>query len=229
VPFYLRPSAPTAPDALICGDPARALAIAQHVLAKPRMSNHNRGLWGYHGETAAGRPLTVQATGIGAPSAVAVLAEAIGLGVERVIRIGTCAALGGSAALGSATVVTAARAGDGTSRALGAAGDVLPDEELTARLAAAAGVGESTVRSADLIPARDGLGPAGEDQVRLHDLQTAAVLGLGRRLGVPAAAALVVRSLDGSPLEDEPLDAALLRLAGAATAALDQAQPAVEG
>jgi hypothetical protein len=227
VPFYLRPSAPTAPDALICGDPARALAIAQHVLARPRMSNHNRGLWGYYGETASGRPLTVQATGIGAPSAVAVLAESIHLGVERVIRIGTCAALGGSAALGSATVVTVAAAGDGASEALGAAGDVLPDETLTARLAAAAGAPGSTVRSADLIPAGDGLGPS--PAPGLHDLQTAAVLALGRRLGVASAAALVVRSLDGRPLEDEPLDAALLRLGDAAATALAQAEPAVEG
>ena len=43
VPFYLRPSAPTAADALICGDPARALTIAQHVMVQPRMSNHHRG------------------------------------------------------------------------------------------------------------------------------------------------------------------------------------------
>lgn len=218
MPFYLRPSAPTAPDALVCGDPARALAIAQHVLAKPRMSNHNRGLWGYYGETASGRPLTVQATGIGAPSAVAVLAELVHLGVERVIRIGTCAALGGSPALGSAAVVTAARAGDGVSTALGAAVDVLPDAELTARLAASTDAPASTVRSADLIPARDGLGP--DRAAGLHDLQTAALFGLGRRLGVPAAAVLVVRSLDGRPLEDEPLDAAVLRLADAAVAAL---------
>lgn len=220
VPFYLRPSAPTAPDALICGDPARALAIAQRVLVKPRMSNHNRGLWGYHGETASGRPLTVQATGIGAPSAVAVLAESVQLGVRRLIRIGTCTALGGSPALGSAAVVTAAAAGDGASRALGTAGDVLPDEELTARLAAAAGAAGSTVHSADLVAVDGGPGPPGAPG--LHDLQTAAVLGLGRRLGVPTAAAVVVRSLDGRPLEDDPLEAALLRLGDAAVTALGQ-------
>jgi hypothetical protein len=227
VPFYLRPSAPTASDALICGDPARALAIAQHVLTRPRMSNHNRGLWGYYGETARGRPLTVQATGIGAPSAAAVLAESAHLGVRRVIRIGTCAAIGGSPALGSAAVVTAAGAGDGVSRTLGAAGDVLPDEALTAGLAAAADATGATVRSADLIPARDGLGPPGA--AGLHDLQTAAVLELGHRLGIATAAALVVRSVDGRPLEDEPLDVALLRLAAAAAAALANTEPTVEG
>lgn len=218
MPFYLRPSAPTAPDALICGDPARALAIAQHVLVKPRMSNHNRGLWGYHGETPAGLPLTVQATGIGAPSAAAVLVEAIGLGVERVVRIGTCAALGGSPPLGTAAVVVAATAADGVTRALGSDEEALPDRNLTERLAAAADIGAATVRSSDLIPARDGLGPPGA--AGIHDLQTAAVLALAGHAGVAAAAALVVRSLDGRPLEDEPLDAALLRLADSAVAAL---------
>jgi len=218
VPIYLRPSAPTAPDALICGDPARALAIAQHVLVKPRMSNHHRGLWGYHGETPDGRPLTVQATGIGAPSAAAVLAEAIDLGVERVVRIGTCAALGGSPPLGTAVVVAAATPADGVSRTLGAAGPVRPDRVLGDRLAVAAGVAPIPVHSSDLIPARDGLGPTGEPG--LHDLQTAAVLTLAREREVPAAAALVVRSLDGRPLEDEPLDAALLRLARVAVEAL---------
>jgi purine-nucleoside phosphorylase len=221
VPFYLRPSAPTAGDALVCGDPARALAIAQHVLVQPRMSNHNRGLWGYHGETPAGLPLTVQATGIGAPSAAAVLVESIGLGVERVVRIGTCAALGGSPPLGTAAVVAAATAGDGVSRALGVDGEVRPDRKLTERLAAAAGVAATSVRSSDLIPARDGLGPP--PAAGIHDLQTAAVLALAARAGVAAAAALVVRSLDGRPLEDEPLDAALLRLADAAVASLGSA------
>lgn len=224
MPFYLRPSAPTAPDALVCGDPARALAIAQHVMVQPRMSNHNRGLWGYHGETPAGRELTVQATGIGAPSAVAVLTEAIGLGVRRVIRIGTCAAIGGAAALGSPVVVAAATPADGVSHALG--GGAAPDADLTAALAAAADARAAAITSADLIPSRGGLLEPAADG--LHDLQTAAVFALGRRLGVATAAALVVRSLDGRMLEDDPLDAALLRLAAAAVAAFADPRPPVE-
>ncbi|HWO49948.1 MAG TPA: hypothetical protein VNM42_08770 [Solirubrobacterales bacterium] len=218
MPFYLRPSAPTAADALICGDPARALAIAQHVLVQPRMSNHNRGLWGYHGETPQGRPLTVQATGIGAPSAVAVLAESIELGVRRLIRIGTCSGSGDAHALGAAVVAAIATAADGTSRLLGAGAETRPDPVLTAALSEAAAIGTAPVKSSDLIPGRDGLG--GDASPGLHDLQTAAVFALAARRDVPAAAALVVRSRDGRPLEDEPLDAALLSLADAAVAAL---------
>ncbi len=216
MPFYLRPSAPTAADAVICGDPARALAIAQHLMVQPRISNHNRGLWGYFGETRAGTALTVQATGIGGPSAVAVLAEAIELGVGRLIRIGTCSAAGGDSALGSTVVLEAAIAGDGTSRALGVAeGEALPtDRALTASLAAGAGVSPTTLSSCDLI---DAGGPVG-----LRDLQTAAVLSLCRREGVPAAAALVIRSVDGRRLHDDPLEAAVLRLADVAVTALSE-------
>ncbi len=55
-PLHLRPKTPYAPDALLPGDPGRAMALAQQLLTEPKMSNHNRGLWGYSGETADGRP-----------------------------------------------------------------------------------------------------------------------------------------------------------------------------
>ena len=47
------------------------------------MFNHNRGLWGYTGTAADGEPLTIQATGIGGPSAAIVLEELIALGARR--------------------------------------------------------------------------------------------------------------------------------------------------
>ena len=217
MPLHLRPSAPTAADALICGDPARALTIAQHVMVQPRMSNHNRGLWGYHGATPSGLELTVQATGIGAPSAVAVLAEAAELGIRRIVRIGTCAGVGPvPQSLGATVAVATATARDGASAALGSGPEAIPDGELTSALAALAGAPEASVSSADLLPGAGDRPAAG-----LHDLQTAAVLTLARRLGLEAAAALVVRSLDGRRLEDDPLEAALLRLADAGVAALE--------
>ena len=231
MPFYLRPSAPTAADALICGDPARALAIAQHVMVQPRMSNHNRGLWGYHGETPDGIPLTVQATGIGGPSAVAVLSETIDLGVRRLIRIGTCAATGDGPKLGASRIVERAIAEDGASRRLAGSeqspanpelGSV-PDPELTAALASSTGLPGATVRSVDVIGGDLGavaaVGESGGGEV-VVDLQTAAVLTLCRQRGVQAAVGLVVRSVDGRPLHDDPLDAALLRLADGGVAAI---------
>src|SRR6201999_2083420 len=93
MPARLRPTAPIAAAAVLVGDPGRALMLAQELLEQPRMSNHARGLWGYSGCTPAGEELTIQATGIGGPSAAVVLADLAELGVRRAVRVGTCTAL----------------------------------------------------------------------------------------------------------------------------------------
>src|SRR5437588_9922100 len=90
--IHLRPTAALAERVLLPGDPGRALMLAQSLLAEPRMFNHNRGLWGYTGAAGDGEPLTIQATGMGGPSAAIVLSELISLGVRREIRVGTCGA-----------------------------------------------------------------------------------------------------------------------------------------
>ncbi len=79
---------------MLVGDPGRALLLAQELLEEPKMSNHARGLWGYSGRTPAGERLTIQATGIGGPSAALVLADLAKLGVRRAVRVGTCVGLG---------------------------------------------------------------------------------------------------------------------------------------
>src|SRR5829696_5546784 len=108
MPYRLRPTAPIAADAILVGDPGRALMLAQALLEQPKMSNHARGLWGYTGKTAAGKELTIQATGMGGPSAAVVLADLAELGVRRAIRIGTCASLG-NLSLGDLLVVSEAQ------------------------------------------------------------------------------------------------------------------------
>ena len=57
MPARLRPTAPIAADAILVGDPGRALMLAQELLQQPKMSNHARGLWGYTGVTANGDEL----------------------------------------------------------------------------------------------------------------------------------------------------------------------------
>ena len=223
MPIHLRPCAPTARDAILCGDPSRALAIAQAVLPQPRMSNHHRGLWGYWGETASGLELTVQATGIGGPSAVTVLGELIALGVGRAIRVGTCTARGDLPALGSRLVVATARAEDGCSVALGVepGGSIAADPELTAALAAATGAPSAEVVSRDLQPeAGGGEGAAPDGRGEVADLQTAATLAFAERAGISVAATLAVAGAAGRRLEDEPLEGALLELAAAAAEVL---------
>jgi uridine phosphorylase len=186
---YLRPTAPTAPDALLPASPGAALALAQDLLGEPRMSNHSHGLWGYHGETASGRTLTVQSTGIGGPSAAIVLRELRDLGVERAVRIGDCTPLDSGLRPGEVIVVERALVGDGTSAALGARGSVSADAALTRRLVEATGptARASAVASSDLFyDARPTSGAP------VADLESAALLALGRALGLAVAAILVV-------------------------------------
>ena len=159
MPVHIHPTAPLARRALLPGDPGRALALAQLVLAEPKMFNHNRGLWGYTGTAADGEPMTIQSTGMGGPSAAIVLEELCDLGLELAIRVGTCGALHPDLRLGDLVIADAALASDGASRALGADGSVAADAGLVAALqaaaAGAAGARTGTVASSDLFYDRD--------------------------------------------------------------------------
>src|SRR5438105_11158251 len=129
--IHLRPTAALAERVLLPGDPGRALMLAQSLLTEPRMFNHNRGLWGYTGAAGDGEPLTIQATGMGGPSAAIVLSELISLGARRVIRVGTCGALDSSLALGELIVAREAICLDGTSRALAVGERIAANSALT--------------------------------------------------------------------------------------------------
>jgi uridine phosphorylase len=213
MPRYLNPKAPFASDVLLPADPAAAMAIAQHVTLAPLMANHSHGLWGYTGETAGGGRLTVQATGIGGPSAAAVLADLAELGVRRAVRVGF-AQLAPGAAIGATVVADAAIAMDGASQALGASSPVEADPLLRDALCAAAGVDVSlaTVVSTDLH-----LG--GGEARRPADLETAALLAAGARTGVAVASILSVTGDGARPIEP------LLALAEVASTALAARAP----
>jgi uridine phosphorylase len=193
VTHHLRPKAPYAPDVLLPGDPGRALALAQQLLTEPKMSNHHRGLWGYSGQTGSGRPLSIQATGVGGPSAAIVLEELAGLGVQRAIRVGTCGALDSALSLGDLISAEAALAEDGVSRALGANRLALPDPRLEEQLRAN-GATDTLIASTDLFyevdpGARERWHAAGAQAV---EMEAAALFALGARLGVAVGCALVV-------------------------------------
>ncbi len=137
-PLHLRPTAELAERVLLPGDPGRALLLAQILLEQPLMFNHHRGLWGYTGEASDGGLLTIQATGMGGPSAAIVLTELIALGARRAIRVGTCGAIAPGLELGRLIVAREAIGADGTSRALGAPERVCADGGLTTALERAA-------------------------------------------------------------------------------------------
>jgi uridine phosphorylase len=228
MPARLKPTAPLAADAILVGDPGRALMLAQELLEQPKMSNHARGLWGYTGRTAGGGGLTIQSTGMGGPSASVVLADLAELGLRRAVRIGTCASLG-DLELGDLFVVTAAQpfrrsfvVSDTTKERRDSAADsaALPDVELTEALRArlADGAHTGTVTSLDTLyrPERE----LPSVLVDAADMQTAGLLTSAAEHGVAAAAVLVVtEKSDSGRLQDEDLEEAAKR-AGRAVASL---------
>ncbi|TMJ96903.1 MAG: DeoD-type purine-nucleoside phosphorylase [Actinobacteria bacterium] len=100
---------------LLPGDPLRAKYIAETFLEDARQTNRERGMLGYTG-TFRGRPVSVQATGMGCPSAAIVVEELVQLGVKRLLRVGTCGGLQPDLALGDLIVAVSAVPADGTAR-----------------------------------------------------------------------------------------------------------------
>jgi uridine phosphorylase len=221
VPTHLRPTAPIAVDAVLVGDPGRALLLAQELLEEPKMSNHARGLWGYSGQTQAGDALTIQATGIGGPSAALVLGDLAELGVRRVVRVGICFGAG-DRSLGELLLVSAAIAAGGSAASLGiAVGETMaPDADLTRRAGGALGEdGRSAlVASVDAHPDERAL----LSGAAAADMQTAPLLAQAHSLGVAAAAILIVAEKSGGEkgLEKEALERAEKRAGKAASATL---------
>jgi len=190
-PLHLRPTAELSERVLLPGDPGRALMLAQAILAEPRMFNHHRGLWGYTGTACDGRQLTIQATGMGGPSAAIVLHELIELGARSAIRIGTCGALAPGIALGELVIAGEAICADGTSRALGAGARTAADAALTRGLQRAAPDAHlGAVLSVDVFYDA-GLRPAAEDAIAI-EMEAATLFALGARRGVPVACVLAV-------------------------------------
>lgn len=221
MPSRLRPTAPIAADAILVGDPGRALLLAQELLEEPKMSNHARGLWAYFGTTPAGGELTIQATGMGGPSATLVLADLAELGVKRALRVGTCVGTDASASLGDLLIVGEAIAQGGSAASLGVepGSAVAPDAKLTARLRSELG-GEGklvSIMSVDAHPAEQGTVPG----VAAVDMQTAPLFARAASLQIELAGLLIVgetadgtASLAKASLED------LERRAGRACAAV---------
>jgi DeoD family purine-nucleoside phosphorylase len=107
-----------APVVLLPGDPNRATWIAQKFDGGPgaaRQVNSHRGLFGYTG-TYKGVPVSVQTSGMGAPSMAIVVEELLRLGVERFIRVGTCGGIGRGVKTGEIVVATSAAPVDGATR-----------------------------------------------------------------------------------------------------------------
>jgi DeoD family purine-nucleoside phosphorylase len=210
---------------LLPGDPGRALRLAQELLEKPKMLNHNRGLWGYTGTAADGELLSIQSTGMGGPSAAIVATELIELGARRLLRIGTCGGLDPGLELGQLLVVGTALADDGTSRALGGHerfARVVGPGTLTDALRSDGGQ-QATVVSTDIFyDADDRAAEWIEAGAVAVEMEAATIFTVAARHGAEAGCALLVSNIAGSGayLEPDALQAAELELGRLAIAAL---------
>jgi purine-nucleoside phosphorylase len=227
MPARLRPTSSVAAEAILVGDPGRALLLAQELLEQPKMSNHARGLWGYTGRTPAGRELTVQSTGMGGPSAAIVLGDLAELGVRRAIRVGTCTAIHPALQPGDLAIVSETFPEPGSPFQASDQPDeepqqiaVEPDPALTYVLAETLGKEAHVVVSVSLDvlhrPEFE-VHPAAE----VADMQTAALFATGSEFEVAIAALLIVTATrEGNFLTDEELEAAAKRAGTAAAATL---------
>lgn len=194
------------------------------------MFNHARGLWGYTGTAADGGLLTIQATGMGGPSAAIVVEELVDLGASVLVRAGTCGALAADIRLGELVSARELVAADGASAGLGAGERLAPDSELAGALEAG-GARPVTAVSTDLFydPREDvQRGWAGQG-VQVVEMEGAALLAVAGRRGARAAVLLAVSDELGAGsrrrIEAEELEAVELRLGEVGVAALGARAP----
>jgi DeoD family purine-nucleoside phosphorylase len=118
MPIHVRAEPGDYADAcLLPGDPLRARYIAETFLEGAVQRNAERGMFGYTG-TFGGKPVSVQSTGMGCPSAAIVVEELAQLGVRRMVRVGTCGGLQPDLQLGDLIVALSAVPADATARHL---------------------------------------------------------------------------------------------------------------
>ncbi|MCB9382054.1 MAG: DeoD-type purine-nucleoside phosphorylase [Acidimicrobiaceae bacterium] len=101
-----------APAVLVPGDPRRARYIAETFFDPgARLVNEERGALGFTG-TFRGRPISVQAAGMGCASAAIYYSELIQLGAKRLIRVGTAGGLADGLRMADTVVAVSATADD---------------------------------------------------------------------------------------------------------------------
>ena len=98
---------------LLPGDPLRAEYIANTFLEDVVQRNAERGMLGYTG-TFQGKPVSVQSSGMGCPSAAIVIEELVQLGVKKLMRVGTCGGLQPDLSMGDLIVALSATPADST-------------------------------------------------------------------------------------------------------------------
>lgn len=108
--------------ALLSGDPERARLIAHTYLQDVRLLSEERGLNSYLGCLPNGRTIVSATSGMGAPSVSIVVNELVQVGIEQIVRVGTCGSIQAHVPVGSIVITSAALCRQG------AANDIAPIE-----------------------------------------------------------------------------------------------------
>ena len=119
MPIHIRAQASDYAPAVLCpGDPRRAKYIAETFFDPgARLVNEERGELGFTG-TFKGKPISVQASGMGCPSAAIYYTELIQLGAQRIIRVGTAGGLAPGLRMADTVVAMSATPDDPTAQLL---------------------------------------------------------------------------------------------------------------
>jgi DeoD family purine-nucleoside phosphorylase len=229
VPIHVRAEPGDYAEAcLLPGDPLRAKYIAETYFDDAVERNTELGLLGDTG-TFEGSPVSVQATGMGCPSAAIVMEELVRLGVKRFLRVGTCGGLQHDLVLGDLIVAISAVPADGTARhyAGGEPHTPTPDWELVHGAVHAAKELDQPLRvgaiaSSDTFydPDPDRHRRWSERGVLGVEMEAAVLFTIGALRGVKAGCLLTVSDIvigeEFTRISDDELRAAVDRMTGVA-------------
>lgn len=197
-----------AESVLLPGDPLRAKYIAENFFEDARLVTEERGMLGYTG-TYKGEPVSVQATGMGCPSASIVTEELIQLGAKNLLRVGTCGGYRSDLRLGDLIVATSATPQDKTVSSLTGGIPYAPAAHFDivhAAHHAAEGAGRRTfvgpIVSSDLFydPVEDPAKLWGNFGVLAVEMEAAAVFTIAAMHGVRAGCLLTVSDTIGEEI-----------------------------
>ncbi len=193
---------------LVCGDPARAEAIARRL----RHCEHLSAAREYHSYNGSFNevPLTVVSHGVGAPGAAVCFEELARAGAREIIRVGTAGSLAPGLVLdGDLVIAEAAVRADGvTSQLIAPEYPAVADHALTARLRRAAERGTRNTACGVVLTIAafyPGLEPLANDyysraNVVAVEMEAAALFVIGALRRVATAAVLAI---DGVAVEFE--------------------------
>jgi DeoD family purine-nucleoside phosphorylase len=186
--------------------------------------NAERGLLGYTGSWE-GKPISVQGTGMGCPTATIVAEELVQLGVKRLLRVGTCGGLQPDHALGDMIVALSAVPADSTATHLVGGEPHCPTAswELIHEAVHVAKTADQKIRVGPIVSSDLFYNPDGGQYERWSkrgilavEMEAAALFTLGALRGVLAGCLLTVSDIvvEGEfvRISDEELQAAVDRM-----------------